>query len=98
MPQVRLSARVQADLSRLHAFLVGKDVNAAKRAMLAIREAFRPLPHAPTIGRLVEDSQDLRELVIDFGASGYLALYRFEPALDTVTILAVKHQREDDYQ
>ena len=47
---------------------------------------------------LVEDSEDLRELVIDFGASGYLALYRFEPALDTVTILAVKHQREDDYQ
>ena len=66
--------------------------------MLAIREAFRPLPRAPTIGRLVEDSEDLRELVIDFGASGYLALYRLEPALDAVTILAVKHQREDDYQ
>ena len=98
MPHVRLSARAQADLSRLHTFLVGKDVNAAKRAMLAIREAFRPLPHAPTIGRLVEDSEDLRELVIDFGASGYLALYRFETVLDTVTILAVKHQREDDYR
>ena len=66
--------------------------------MLAIREAFRPLSHAPNIGRLLEDSEDLRELVIDFGASGYLALYRLEPALDAVTILAVKHQREDDYQ
>ena len=98
MPHVRLSARAQSDLSRLHTFLVGKDVNAAKRAMLSIREAFRPLPHAPTIGRLVEDSEDLRQLVIDFGASGYLALYRFEPVLDTVTILAVKHLREDDYQ
>ena len=50
------------------------------------------------IGRPVDDSEDLRELVIDFGASGYLALYRYEPALDAVTILAVKHQREDDYQ
>jgi len=94
MPHVRLSARAQSDLSRLHTFLVGKDVNAAKRAMLAIREAFRPLPHAPTIGRLVEDSEDLRELVIDFGASGYLALYRFAPELDTVFVLGVRSQRE----
>ena len=98
MPHLRLSARAQSDLSRLHLFLTGTDINTTKRAMLAIREAFRPLPRAPTIGRLVEDSEDLRELVIDFGASGYLALYRLEPALDAVTILAVKHQREDDYQ
>jgi len=35
--------------------------------------------------------------VIEFGASGYLAMYRFEPALDTVSILAIKHQLEDDY-
>ena len=50
------------------------------------------------IGRPIEDRDGLRELVIDFGASGYLALYRFEPALDAVTILAIKHQREDDYK
>jgi len=37
-------------------------------------------------------------VLIDFGASAYLALYRFEPTLDGVTILAIKHQREDDYQ
>ena len=98
MPHLRLSARAQSDLSRLHLFLTGNDINTTKRAMLAIREAFRSLAHAPNIGRLVEDSEDLRELVIDFGASGYLALYRLEPALDAVTILAVKHQREDDYR
>ncbi len=98
MPHVRLSARAQSDLSRLHTFLLGKDVNAAKRAIMPILEAFRPLTHAPNIGRLVEESEDLRELVIDFGTSGYLALYRFEAALSAVTILAVKHQREDDYQ
>ncbi len=74
------------------------DTNAAGRAMLAIREAFLPLTHAPMIGRPVEDSDGLRELVIDFGASGYLELYRFEPALDAVTILATMHQREDDYK
>jgi hypothetical protein len=36
---------------------------------------FTPLTLAPLIGRPVEDSDDLRELVIDFGASGYLAFY-----------------------
>ncbi len=50
------------------------------------------------IGRPVEDYPDLIELVIDFGASGYLAIYRYEPPLDAVTILAIKHQREDDYR
>ena len=66
--------------------------------MLAIRDTFTPLTDAPLTGRPVEDSEDLRELVIDFGASGYLAHYRFEPTLDTVTVLVIKHQREDDYQ
>lgn len=98
MPLVRLSARARSDLSRLHAFLVSKDPNAANRAVLAIRAAFVQLTRAPLIGRPVEDSYDLRELVIDFGAAGYLALTRFEPALDAVTILAIKHQREDDYK
>ncbi len=98
MPHVRLSVRAQSDISRLHAFLLEKDLNAAKRAVLAIREAFISLKQSHMIGRPVEDYGDLRELVIDFGATGYLALYRFEPSLDVVTILAIKHQREDDYK
>lgn len=57
-----------------------------------------PLKQSHLIGRPLEDYGDLRELVIDFGATGYLALYRFEPSLDVVTILAIKHQREDDYK
>lgn len=98
MSHVILSARAQTDISRLHKFLAEKDPTAAKRAVLAIRDAFMPLRHAPMIGRPVEDHDDLRELVIDFGTSGYLALYCHEPSLDAVTILAVKHQREDDYK
>jgi plasmid stabilization system protein ParE len=98
MSHVRLSKRAQTDLSRLHAFLAGKDVDATKRSALAIREAFKPLQHAPLIGRPVEERDDLRELVIDFGASGYLALYHFDATLDAVTILAIKHQSEDDYK
>lgn len=98
MPHVRLSERARSDIFRLHAFLLEKDSNAAKRAVLAIREAFMPLKQSHLIGRPVEDYGDFRELVIDFGATGYLALYRFEPSLDVVTILAIKHQRENDYK
>ena len=98
MPQIILSARAQSDISRLHAFLLEKDFAAANRAVLAIREALMPLKHSHMIGRPVEDHDDLRELMIDFGSTGYLALYRFEPSLDAVTTLAIKHQREDGYR
>lgn len=81
----------------MHRFLAEKDAKAAKRAVAAIRDALRPLAWSPRIGRPVEDRPELLELVVDFGASGYLALYRFEPALDTVVVLAVKHQLEDEY-
>jgi plasmid stabilization system protein ParE len=64
---------------------------------VTIRDDFLPLTNAPMIGIPVLDREELRELVIDFGADGYAALYRLEPALDALTILAIKHQREDDY-
>ena len=38
----------------------------------------------------------LRELLIGFGKDGYVALFEIEGP-DTVTVLAVRHQREDDY-
>jgi plasmid stabilization system protein ParE len=42
------------------------------------------------------DNTFLRELIIAFGASGYVALFEIDDA-NTVTVLAVRHQREDDY-
>jgi plasmid stabilization system protein ParE len=38
----------------------------------------------------------LRELVIGFGSAGYVPLFDIEDST-TVTVLAVRHQREDDY-
>ena len=52
-------------------------------------------PNVTWSGRIVEGG--LRELVISFGRSGYLALYRFVPARREVRILAIRHQRELDY-
>lgn len=36
-----------------------------------------------------------RELLIDFGDTGYIARYHY--ADDTVTVLAIRHQKEAGY-
>jgi plasmid stabilization system protein ParE len=53
------------------------------------------LEHHPLIGRIV--TGDLRELIISFGRTGYVALYRFLPARGEVRVLAIRHQRDIDY-
>lgn len=53
------------------------------------------LAHHPLIGRIV--TAELRELVISYGRTGYVALYRFLPVRGEVRILAIRHQRELDY-
>lgn len=58
---------------------------------------FKLLTHAPDIGRPFSDQPELRELIIPFGAAGYIALYRYEPADDAVYILAFRHQKEAGY-
>jgi plasmid stabilization system protein ParE len=82
------------DLERLFTFIAEHDPTAATRAARAIRSAVPLLEEHPLIGRPLPD--DLRELVISFGRTGYVALYRFVPQLDEVRVLAVRHQRELD--
>ena len=98
MPQIKLSTRAQTDIFRLYKFLLGSDELSAKRAVTVIKASFNPLRRAPLIGRLVEENLTLRELVIPFGSSGYIALYRYDEYLDVVTILTIKHQKESDYK
>lgn len=38
----------------------------------------------------------MREMMIGFGRAGYVALYEIESD-EIVTVLAVRHQREDDF-
>jgi plasmid stabilization system protein ParE len=52
----------------------------------------RTLKDHPLIGRPVE--ADLRELLISRGRTGYIALYRYNPANDVVLVLRIRHQRE----
>jgi plasmid stabilization system protein ParE len=95
--RVRYTAEARADLLRLYAFLLERDAPAARRALDAIRKAADMLASFPYTCRKVEpDNPYLRELVVAFGDAGYVALFEIEDER-TVTILAVRHQREDDY-
>jgi plasmid stabilization system protein ParE len=96
MPQVRLSGRARLDLVRLHKFLAERDTAVASRAIDEIQASLIPLTRMPKIGRLADDG--LRELIIDFGSSGYLVLYDFDETIDEIVVLAVRHQKEIDYK
>jgi len=68
---------------------------AAVTAAAAIRSAAENLGTHPLTGRRVEG--DLRELVISYGVTGYIALYRFVVLQNEVRVLALRHQRELGY-
>lgn len=95
MPRVALSARAFDDLQRTQDFLIEHDPRSASAAIAVILDAFSVLERHPFVGRPVEG--DLRELVIAFGAAGYVALYRVRTRVDRVEILALRHQREAGY-
>ena len=95
MAKIVYSRNAITNLERAFAFLLEDDQQAAVASAAAIREAVGMLARHPLIGRRIEG--ELRELVISFGKTGYVALYRFLPAQDQIRILAVRHQRELDY-
>lgn len=97
---VRFTQHAQSDLVRLYEFILARDDQDwahADQALDAIRHAIRALERSPFSYRKATASNPfMRELVIPFGASGYVALFEIEDA-HIVTILAMRHQREDDY-
>lgn len=92
MAQVVYSARSLSHVEHAFEFLHYKNSTAARDAVAAIQSAVDNLAAHPLIGRRVEG--DLRELVISYGQTGYVALYRFVVSQDQVRILAIRHQRE----
>ncbi len=98
--RVRFTEEAENDLVRLYEFALTRDEagwTVAERSLEAIRNAIRCLELTPfSFRKTTPDSPFLREMVIPFGASGYVALFEIDPE-ETVTILAVRHQREDDY-
>jgi plasmid stabilization system protein ParE len=84
-------------LERCRRFLADKSPDAARRAAQAIERQFLILESAPDVGRPFPDLPELRELLIPFGESGYVALYRHALADDRVYVLAFRHQKEAGY-
>ncbi len=95
---VRFTAEAQQDIKRLYEFILERDgtgYETAQKALTAIRAGIESLKHNPFSCRKT-NTPFLRELVISFGATGYVALFEIEDN-QTVTILAIRHQREEDY-
>lgn len=107
--RVRYTRGARDDLKRLYGFLLERDIAAAQRTLDSIRKATNLLASFPFTCRKVDEGNPfIRELIISFGGSGYVALFEIEgdgaacapPHDETegqITILAVRHQREDDY-
>ncbi|MES2973488.1 MAG: type II toxin-antitoxin system RelE/ParE family toxin [Pseudomonadota bacterium] len=102
--QVKLTREAEEDLARLIDFILqreldrpgGGDLTLADRALAAILDGLATLRSSPFTCRKADQSPFLRELVISFGATGYIALFDIANS-ETVIIAAVRHQREDDY-
>lgn len=102
--EVRFSDPALEDLNRLFDFLLERavtadDLEVAQRAIDEVRAACSgSLSTSPFSYRKSDQSALRRELIIPFGSTGYVAQYEIEPGPSRVIILAVRHQREDDYQ
>jgi len=95
--KVRYTRAAKEDLKRLFDFMAEHDLQAAQKARKAIAASGKLLGQFPfTCRKAMPDNPFLREMVISFGTAGYVALFEIESD-KVVTILAIRHQREEDY-
>ena len=94
--EVRYTDRARTDLVRLIEFLPDGDPALAARVTENILKATSMLESFPfSCRKAAPDSPFGRELIVPSGVSGYVAL--FEIRQSRVDILAIRHQRKDDY-
>ena len=85
-------------LEAAYTFLAEKDDEAAIAAIKSIREKVLLLSQFPNAGRPAVDLEpEHRELVIPFGSTGYVLLYRYADNENTISILAIRHQKDVGY-
>lgn len=101
--EVIFSREAEADLERLFDHVLERELNSPtgdldlpERALRALRVACEFLAISPFSCRKVGHGALVRELVIDFGRSGFVALFEIR-AGRRVVIGAVRLQRESDY-
>ena len=95
--RVRFTQGAKEDLIKLYEFLLEKNQSAVEQALESIAQSLKFLERFPfSCRKAVPENSFLREMLIPFGNAGYVALFEIENS-STVTILAVRHQREEDY-
>jgi plasmid stabilization system protein ParE len=101
--RVVFSQAAAEDLEQLFDFALQReldsetgDLTIPEKAVQAIRDGIAFLTSSPFACRKVGSSSFIRELIIPFGNTGYVALFEIMDS-NTVIIGAIRHQREDDY-
>ena len=95
MSQIIFSQKAILDIERFRIFLHTNGLSAIE-AVKTIIDSIDNLAFNPRIGRPVKEFEhEHRELIINFGSSGYIAEYRIDKNI--VTILALRHQKEVGY-
>jgi toxin ParE1/3/4 len=90
---ILLSQDAVEDLERLRAFLDHANPEAAKRASALIWAAVERLQNFPALG-MPTDDPEIRQIVIRFGASGYIVRYVVLPETADILVTRVWHGRE----
>ncbi|MEO7008564.1 MAG: type II toxin-antitoxin system RelE/ParE family toxin [Caldimonas sp.] len=96
MARVELAPEVFDDFDRFFDHIARFDLDNAPERIDEILQALQILVSSPVIGRPIKGGK--RELVIGNVSRGYVALYRYVNAIDTVFVLAVRSQRESGYK
>jgi plasmid stabilization system protein ParE len=96
MARIQLAPEVLQDFDRFFDHMAAFQVTDAVERIEEIVQAVQVLASSPLVGHPVKGGK--RELVIGTGARGYVALYRFVPAIDTVFVLAFRSQRESGFK
>ena len=95
MAQIELAPELADDFERILNHFAAYQVDDRLARIGEIIQAINVLEHNPLIGRPVTGK--MNELVIGRDAHGYVALYRYVAAIDTVFVLAIRSQREAGY-
>jgi len=93
--KIEWTRAAEADVLRCQLFLIEQDLDAAIRAVAAIRAAAERLLAHPALGKTSTPNPQYRNLIVPFGQNGYLIRYRIVKAPNTlIRITRVWHSRE----
>ena len=96
MTRIDLVPEVFGEFDGFFEHIAQFDPASAPQRIGDILEAIQILTQSPQIGRPVKGGK--RELIIGRAKRGYVVLYRYVTAIDTVFVLAVRTQREDGFK